>query len=77
MAKCPIYQPSGAGGTSSPPATPHLFKNPKWPTLGFGCSRQVSLHRFFELNIPSMRTHDDGGDYVDEKLFLIQAILSC
>ena len=25
------YQPSGAGGTRSPPATPHLPLNPKVP----------------------------------------------
>ena len=25
------YQPSGAGGTRSPPATPHRLQNPKWP----------------------------------------------
>ena len=25
-----IYQPSGAGGTRSPPSTPHRLQNPKW-----------------------------------------------
>ena len=53
------YQPSGAGGTRSPPATPHRLKNPKWPLGGskmadgvwkgvssyvFGFSRQLSLN---------------------------------
>ena len=28
------YQPSGAGGTRSLPATPHCLKNPKWPLGG-------------------------------------------
>ena len=28
------YQPSGAGGTRSPPATPHRLQNPKWPPVG-------------------------------------------
>ena len=28
------YQPSGAGGTRSPPATPHRPQNPKWPPGG-------------------------------------------
>ena len=28
------YQPSGAGGTRSPPATPHRLQNPKWPPGG-------------------------------------------
>ena len=28
------YQPSGAGGTRSPPATPHHLQNPKWPPGG-------------------------------------------
>ena len=28
------YQPSGAGGTHSPPATPHCLQNPKWPPGG-------------------------------------------
>ena len=25
------YQPSGAGGTHSPPESPHSLQNPKWP----------------------------------------------
>ena len=28
------YQPSGKGGTRSPPATPHRLQNPKWPPGG-------------------------------------------
>ena len=28
------YQPSGEGGTRSPPATPHCLQNPKWPPGG-------------------------------------------
>ena len=28
------YQPSGEGGTRSPPATLHRLKNPKWPPGG-------------------------------------------
>ena len=28
------YQPSGAGGTRSPPATQHCLQNPKWPPGG-------------------------------------------
>ena len=28
------YQPSGAGGTRSPPATLHCLQNPKWPPGG-------------------------------------------
>ena len=28
------YQPSGEGGTHSPPATPHRLQNPKWPPGG-------------------------------------------
>ena len=28
------YQPSGAGGTRSPPATPHHLQNPNWPPGG-------------------------------------------
>ena len=28
------YQPSGAGGTRSPPATPHRLQNPKWLPVG-------------------------------------------
>ena len=28
------YQPSGAGGTRSPPATTHCQQNPKWPPGG-------------------------------------------
>ena len=28
------YQPSGKGGTRSPPATPHHLQNAKWPPGG-------------------------------------------
>ena len=28
------YQPSGAGGTHSQPATPYRLQNPKWPPGG-------------------------------------------
>ena len=28
------YQPTGEGGTRSPPATPHHLQNPKWPPGG-------------------------------------------
>ena len=28
------YQPSGTGGTRSPPTMPHLLQNPKWPLGG-------------------------------------------
>ena len=28
------YQPCGAGGTRSLPATPHRLQNPKWPEGG-------------------------------------------
>ena len=28
------YQPSGEGGTSSPPTMPHRLENPKWPPGG-------------------------------------------
>ena len=31
---CYEYQPSGEGGTRSPPATPHHLQNPKWPPGG-------------------------------------------
>ena len=54
------YQPSGEGGTRSPPATPHRLQNPKWPPggpemadggwclpPGFGHSKQLSLNKFF------------------------------
>ena len=34
MAKCPKYQPSGAGGTRSPPATPHHLLHQKWSPEG-------------------------------------------
>ena len=55
------YQPSGAGGTRSPPATPHRLQT-KWPPGGpkmadgvwkdvypcvFGRSKQLSLNKFF------------------------------
>ena len=63
------YQPSGAGGTLSPPATPHLC-NTSPPTLSkmadgvqkyvkpyvIGHSDQLLQNKFFDSIIPSMRT---------------------
>ena len=37
------YQPSGAGGTRSPPATPNCPLNPKWPT---GSGKRLNLRLF-------------------------------
>ena len=37
------YQPSGAGGTSSPPATPHCLQNSKWPTGGPKMAERVLM----------------------------------
>ena len=69
------YQPSGAGGTRSPPATPHRLQNPKWLPVGpkmadrvwkdvcpyvFGHSKTLSLNKFFDPSTPSMRKVDDG-----------------
>ena len=70
----PKYQPSGARGTRSPPATPHSLHNPKRPLGGpkmavevwkglypqdFGCSCQLSRNKFFDPITPSMRKVDD------------------
>ena len=40
------YQPSGEGGTRSPPATPHRLQNPKWPPGGPKMANEVwkSVH---------------------------------
>ena len=35
------YQPSGAGGTHSPPAMPHHLQNPKWPPVGLKMANGV------------------------------------
>ena len=71
------YQPSGAGGTRSPPATPHRLQNPKWPPVGpkmadgvwkgiypwvFGHSKQLSQNKFFDQSTPSMRKGRDWGE---------------
>ena len=68
------YQPSGAGGTHSPPATPYHLKNPKWlpgaPKMAngvrkvvypevLGHSRQLSLNKFFDPSTPSMKKVDN------------------
>ena len=62
------YQPSGEGGTRSPPATPHRLQNRKCPPGGpkmanrvwkgvylsvFGRSKQLSLIKFFDPSTPS------------------------
>merc|ERR1711954_186458 len=65
------YQPSGAGGTRSPPATPHRV--PVGPKMAdgvwkgvypwvLGRSRQLSLNKFFDPSTPSMRKVDDGEE---------------
>ena len=69
------YQPSGEGGTRSPPATLHCLQNPKWQPGGlkmadgvwkgaypkvFGRSGQLLLNKFFDP--PSMRKGCEGGD---------------
>merc|ERR1712030_238241 len=71
------YQPSGAGGTRSPPATPHRLQNPKWPPGApkmadgvwkgvhpyvIGYFKQLSLNKFFDPSTPSMRKGDDGEE---------------
>ena len=68
------YQPSGAVGTLSPPATLHRLQNPKWMLGGlkmanrvwkgvfllvFGCFRQLLLNKYFDLSTPSMRKGRD------------------
>ena len=48
------YQPSGKGGTRSPPATPHRLQNPRWPPGGpkmadgvrKGVDLYISVHSF-------------------------------
>ena len=67
------YQPSGTGGTRSPPATPHRLQNPKWPPGGpkMGDSvwrcRQLSLNKFFDPSTPSMRKVGDGEKKQEKK----------
>ena len=71
------YQPSGAGGTRSPPATPHRLQNPKRPPGGpkiadgvwkdgnpkvFGRSKQLLLNKFFDPSTPSLRKGSNGGE---------------
>merc|ERR1712208_88391 len=68
---------SGAGGTRSPPATPHRLQNPKWPPVApkmadgvwkgvqpkvIGHFKQLSLNKFFDTSTPSMRKGRDGGE---------------
>ena len=61
------YQPSGAGGTRSPSATPHrLPVGPKmadgvWKGVYPGRSKQLSLNKFFDPSTPFMRKGRDGG----------------
>ena len=72
------YHPSGAGGTRSPPATPHRLQNPKWPPGGpkmadgvwkgvqpkvIGHFKQLSLNKFFDTSTPSMRKGCDGEEW--------------
>ena len=62
---------------ATPPATPHCLQNPKFPPGGpkmaegvwkgvypqvFGCSKQLSLNKFFDQSTPSMRKGYDGGE---------------
>ena len=72
------YQPSGEGGTRSPPATLHRLQNPKWPQgcpkmVGgvypwvLGHSKQLLLNKFFDPSTPFMRKVDDGEEKKKEK----------
>ena len=60
------YQPSGAGGTRSPPAMPHRLQNPKWPlgALVIGHSEQLSQNRIFDPSTPMEKGCDreNGGE---------------
>ena len=67
------YQPSGAGGTRSPPATPQGLQNPKWPLGGpkmahrvwkgtypyFGHSCSTFVKQVFWPSTPFMRKVDN------------------
>ena len=46
------YQPSGAGGTCSPPATPHRLQNPKWMAKFFRVIPyfHISLFPYFNIS---------------------------
>ena len=76
MSACAKYQPSGAGGTRSPPATPHrLPVGPKmadgvwkgvYPYV-FGHFKQLSLNKFFDPSTPSMRKVDNGEEKKEKK----------
>ena len=63
------YQASNAGSTCSPPVMPHHQQDPKWMPDGLkmadkiwkevlsqviGCSEQLLLNMFFDLNTLSM-----------------------
>ena len=45
------YQPSGAGGTCSPPATPHRLQNPKWMAKYFRVIPYFHISMFPYFNI--------------------------
>ena len=79
--KLPKYQPSGAGGTRSPPAIPAISRMAA-RGLQSGqrglercvppdCrhSRQFSLNKFFDASTPSMRK---GRLYIRQEWFSIQ-----
>ena len=70
------YQPSGEGGTRSPPALPHRLQNQKLPgdpkmanrvqkgvyPQVFGHSKNILLNKFIDPSIPSMRKGCNGGE---------------
>ena len=76
------YQPSGARGTRSMPATPHRLQNPKWtlwdPKMADGVWKgvypwiswrfhQLLLNKFFDSNTPPMRKGRDVGEKGETK----------
>ena len=65
------YQPSGAGGTRSPPATLHRLPvglkmaDGVWKGIYpqvFGHSGQLLQNKFFDPSTPSMRKVDNGEE---------------
>ena len=63
------HQPSGKGGTRSPPAKSKVAASgpQNGLPLGFWHSKQLSLNKFFNLSTPSLRKVDDGEKRKEKK----------
>ena len=67
------YQPSGEGGTRSPPAMPAKSKMAAWGPKNGRRGLERFLNTFFDPSTPSMRKGRDRGEKMGSEMMKIAA----